>query len=266
MLRDDESFPPLVSGYSVSTDIDEDGDARSPSRVYHDDLDDVFGSAPPSPTDVSFDGQHISEDIRSVHRIGNIEVSDIPRLKEKHETEGYRDGVTTGKTTTIQAGFDEGYSLGAVLGLRIGKILGLIEGICSAISSAAKTNGAQDHTSTHVDWTQEERRLSRLLDEARQDLKTESVFGREWWGDDGIWKFKVNGEGDEEKEVLFPDVAASHPLVIKWEAILSQEVDKWGLDLNLMDREEDEAIHNPPEKVVEQSTIVGVTTKQELNW
>ncbi|RFU35056.1 hypothetical protein B7463_g1327, partial [Scytalidium lignicola] len=267
MLRDDENFPPHLDEYIISTDIEEDGNTQLSNRVYrNDELDDVFGSAPPSPSAVDFEHQHYPDGLHSSHRIGNLEPSDIPRLKEKHETEGYRDGVTTGKATTVQAGFDEGYSLGAVLGLKIGKILGLLEGLWSAVSSATKTNGNSDHRAAQIDWITEERRLSRLLGEARQELKTESVFGKEWWGEDGIWKFKVRGEGKDGKEVLFPDVAASHPLVAKWEAILSQEVQKWNLDLKLMEGEQDEERQNLPEKTVEQPTIAGIATKQELSW
>ena len=122
MLRDDEAFPMAARTYTV--DIDqlalEEESIQHETAYPNDDFDDVFGSAPPSPPFESPRG-------------GNLEPSDVPRLKEKHETEGYRDGVTKGKAETVQAGFDEGYELGAVLGLRVGKILGLLEGICRAV-------------------------------------------------------------------------------------------------------------------------------------
>jgi len=172
----------------------------------NDSLDDIFGSDSDEPQDSAG---------------GNDEWSDIPRLREKHETEGYRDGVGQGKATTVQKGFDEGYHLGAVLGMKIGKLLGLLEGIYKAF----------------VGMKEEEVRLGKLVREARQELKTESVFGREWWGEDGIWKFEVNGM--EEEEVTFEDVAAQHPVVVKWEEIVKKEVERWGIDLDILAGDED---------------------------
>ncbi|TVY31571.1 Uncharacterized protein LSUB1_G008387, partial [Lachnellula subtilissima] len=122
MLRDDEAFPMAGRIYSVNADglVPEEDSILRETSYPNNDFDDVFGSAPPSP---SFENP----------RGGNLEPSDVPRLKEKHETEGYRDGVSKGKAETVQAGFDEGYGLGAVLGLRIGKNLGLLEGIWRAV-------------------------------------------------------------------------------------------------------------------------------------
>src|ERR1700722_20273246 len=125
-----------------------------------DDLADFFGSEPGPPSSSGYPGRDG----------GNTEWSDIPRLREKHETEGYRDGVTKGKAVSVQRGFDEGYGLGAVLGLRVGKIVGLLEGICAAIRSA--------RSNTEDRWEVELERLESLLGSARLDLKTESVFGR----------------------------------------------------------------------------------------
>ncbi|KAF8862490.1 hypothetical protein BDZ45DRAFT_573628, partial [Acephala macrosclerotiorum] len=182
----------------------------------NDDLDDVFGSAPPSPSfDLDRDTNH--------DRHTNDEYSDIPRLKEKHETEGYRDGVTKGKGESVQVGFDEGYGLGAVLGLRIGKVLGLLEGILAAVKAV---EGEQ--------WDGERKRVDSLFAEAQKELKTQSVFGRKYWGEDGIWIFEVPGDA-EGKDVVFEDVARAHPFVKKWDGIVDAEVKRWGLDLRIMD-------------------------------
>ncbi|KAK8907766.1 hypothetical protein QC760_003649 [Botrytis cinerea] len=108
MFRDTEF--PLSSGTFTMP--------QSESTPHNDDFDDVFGSEPGSPT---LDGRDMRDG--DMFGVGNTEISDIPRLKEKHETEGYRDGVTKGKSESVQKGFDEGYGLGAVLGLRIGKII-----------------------------------------------------------------------------------------------------------------------------------------------
>ena len=61
--------------------------------IHNDDFDDVFGSEPGSPTFEGRDGHN-----GDMFGNGNTEISDIPRLKEKHETEGYRDGVTKGES------------------------------------------------------------------------------------------------------------------------------------------------------------------------
>ncbi|KAF4634681.1 hypothetical protein G7Y89_g3417 [Cudoniella acicularis] len=228
MLRDDGRVSISASAYSIEGPEVVGEEESTHERVYeNDDLDDVFGSGPPSPTFEHDDGTN--ENIWHGNS-GNAEVSDVPRLKEKHETEGYRDGVTKGKAQTVQAGFDEGYGLGAVLGLRIGKILGLLDGICSAVGVGLKSGGTEVLLG-------EKERLDKLFASATVELKTESVFARQWWGEDGIWKFEVLGEGYEGMDVVFSDVAGAHPLVTKWERILDKEVQKWSLDLGLMEQE-----------------------------
>jgi len=205
----------------------------------NDSLDDIFGSDSDEPRESPG---------------GNEEWSDIPRLREKHETEGYRDGVAQGKATTVQKGFDEGYHLGAVLGLRIGKILGIIEGIHRAL----------------VGVGEEGERLGRLLKEAREELKTESVFGRAWWGEDGIWTFEVDGKGDEE--VTFEDVVGQHPVVVKWEEIIAKEIERWEIDLDILAGEEEGAREaDMPEKDLSQAIQKGQKdmapgAAKELSW
>jgi len=255
MLRDDEAFPMATRPYTV--DIDEITQGEEVQAYPNDDFDDVFGSAPPSPT--------FEQDERENNNTwrgsgGNLEPSDVPRLKEKHETEGYRDGVTKGKAETVQAGFDEGYGLGAVLGLRIGKILGLLEGICLAVSVGAKTEGCEA-------WKGELERVESLLAGAKAELKTESVFGREWWGEDGIWKFEVPGEGLDGKEVTFPDVAGAHPLIAKWEQTIKTEIETWSLDLDLMESEhtQERESEEVQTKQVTEPPRAG-TQKAEFSW
>ncbi|EPE31934.1 hypothetical protein GLAREA_12016 [Glarea lozoyensis ATCC 20868] len=236
MFRDDEMYPPPAGS--------RDDESREVEDDANDILDDVFGSEPGSP---AFGGGG-----------ANDEYSDIPRLREKHETEGYRDGVTKGKAETVQKGFDEGYSLGAVLGLRIGKVLGLLEGVWGGVRSV------KDESEV---WDRERARLEVLVKEGREELRTESLFGAEWWGEDGIWKYDVPGEGGE---VVWEDVAKAHPLVVKWEGIVDEEVKRWGLDLKIMDnrRGEDEvAERDATDKILD--TPAQPTTgvqKKELAW
>ncbi|RAL58850.1 hypothetical protein DID88_009159 [Monilinia fructigena] len=214
-----------------------------------------FGSEPGSPT---FDGRDNYDG--DMFGVGNTEISDIPRLKEKHETEGYRDGVTKGKTESVQKGFDEGYGLGAVLGLRIGKIIGILEGVLGAVAVSARRNPKM--------WNgwKKKCRLEELLKNAKEELKTEKVFAREWWGEDGIWKFQVLGE-KEGKDVVFPDVAAAHPLLRKWQSIVEEEIRRWSLDMELMDGNEEDVVVPVRQQMkadaVEQK--IGAV-KSDLNW
>ncbi|CAD6446116.1 f3c2aa3c-62bc-4fce-8aa3-251fee2e708c-CDS [Sclerotinia trifoliorum] len=243
MFRDNE-FPMSSGSFSISP---------SEPAVHNDDFDDVFGSEPGSPTFDVRDGHD-----GDMFGGGNTEISDIPRLKEKHETEGYRDGVTKGKAESVQKGFDEGYGLGAVLGLRIGKVIGILEGIFGAVSvSAGKSEDTQ--------WTSEKSRLEELFKNAKEELKTEKVFAREWWGEDGIWKFEVPGE-KEGKDVVFPDVAAAHPLLKKWEGLLEEEIKRWSLDLEFMEGNEEDAV--PAKQQIKADAVeqkMG-TVKTDLNW
>lgn len=204
MFRDSTMFPPHLPS-----------DTEQPPLPHQNDtLDDIFGSSPPSPTNAFA--------LNGNRHAGNTEPSDIPRLQEKHETEGYRDGVTKGKGETVQTGFDEGYGLGAVMGLRIGRILGVLEGLYYAVAS----DGGEG------------RRVKGLWEDGKRELRTERVFGVEWWGEDGIWRFDVPGEGKGGSEVVFGDVVGAHPLVRRWEGVVGEECGRWGVDLGVLENEQ----------------------------
>lgn len=111
----------------------------------------------------------------------------------------------------MQPGFDEGYSLGAVFGLRVGYILGALEGLCSA----------------HLQESEERKRCRKLVKEARETLAIENIFGREWWGEDGIWKYEVQGK----EEVTFREVVDAHPLVGRWVERVDQEMKIAGVNV-----------------------------------
>ncbi|KZF20432.1 hypothetical protein L228DRAFT_240952 [Xylona heveae TC161] len=240
--------------------------------------------------------------------------SDIPRLRSVHSTAGYRDGIAFAKNEYIQAGFDEGYALGAVIGLRIGWILGALEGLWIALEKSGrnakgeKEKGSSGHarrvgsgvedqseqqevglvgngSSVGQDSGREEeggkgeetesKKMRKLLDDANEDLKTENVFGKKYFGPDGIWLFDVvvgaaggshadalahgsahgkdsshsggskggneeaNGVG--EGEYTFEDVASSHPLVKKWTGVVIAETQKRGVALDVFEGAEYEA-------------------------
>jgi hypothetical protein len=190
---------PVLTGISISA-------VQSESTTY-DTLEDVFGSVPSSPTARPLDGPS------QIH----YHPSDIPRLQAEHTTAGYREGITEAKTQSIQAGFDEGFSLGATVGSKAGQLLGILEGIADALRSQGNGPSAE---------------AEQLLREATAELRKESLFNPDYWDRDGIWKYEVNGSS--EGEVLFADVANSHPLLRKWTQVVNAEMDRWKLTYDVL--------------------------------
>ncbi|MCJ1258692.1 Essential protein Yae1, N terminal [Lignoscripta atroalba] len=171
-------------------------------------LSDVFSDSPPaSPSHTAPDTLQLNEP------------SDIPRLRTTHTTSGYRDGIAASKTQSLQPGFDEGYSLGAVLGLRAGYILGVLEGI---------------YISLHDDQP-EKAKCRAILDQARQDLNLQRVFGREVWAEDGTWAYETEGS---DGEMTFEEVADAHPLLRQWRTKLDELVQEWGVQIAKFEGEE----------------------------
>ena len=143
-----------------------------------------------------------------------VEGSEIPALERIHRTNGYRDGIAESKEKFVQEGFDEGYSLGAVLGLRVGYILGGLEGIVRALGTEGQTEATE------------------LLANARKELDLREIFGRDFFDEEGIWKYDVPGaEGD----VTFQDVAEAHPILQRWEKKMLDTAKQWSIDLGLAD-------------------------------
>lgn len=234
------------------------------------DLDDVWGDdgddgiststfAPPLP------------DSRPPAAVGGgrvqAEVSDIPRLKQEHTTAGYRDGVTVAKAASVQAGFDEGYGLGASIGAHAGRLLGVLTGLIGAVATPTPTPPASSSSSSSPTTTKtpteksgsgseqeagerEATRLQLLLKMATQELSVLSIFGEDYFARDGTWKYKVEkqvedeskkaNEEEEEEHIVFADIAAAHPLVKKWDRILKQEAQRYGLVWDVLLPEEDD--------------------------
>ncbi|TKA74332.1 hypothetical protein B0A49_07734 [Cryomyces minteri] len=178
-------------------------------------LDDIFGSSPSS---------HAGG-VALTHAL--TEPSDIPRLRSIHVTAGYRDGIASAKAAAVQAGFDEGFALGAVLGLRAGAVLGVLEGCVSAVSGGAKSElGSRGRVEACGDARE-------LLGAARKALSVGSVMGRDWFDEDGIWTFAVEGE-----DVTFARVADAHPLVKRWTSVVEALAKRWHVDLDVLGEEE----------------------------
>ena len=74
-----------------------------PTPPHENALDDIYGSAPASPT--------LAANIPHAH---NHEIlSDLPSRQRALDTDAYREGLANSKGQYVQEGFDEGYSLGA---------------------------------------------------------------------------------------------------------------------------------------------------------
>ncbi|KAJ9623903.1 Essential protein Yae1, N terminal [Taxawa tesnikishii (nom. ined.)] len=170
----------------------------------NDPLDDIFGSAPASPTTSAATTASRSE----YRTLG------YPRLRRTHVTNGYRDGVAESKARFVQDGFDEGYGLGAVLGLRAGWCLGVLEG-CVAGVEAAEEGKAREGG-------------------GGEELGLRGLFGETYFGEDGVWKFEVEGKEAEgrEGEVTFREVARCHPLLVKWMEVVRKWAEGLGVDLD----------------------------------
>lgn len=199
----------------------------SPEPVTTSELhDDIFGSAPNSPT-LSPSQENENNDIQiPTHLLStaNSERSDIPRLRSVHVTSGYRDGISVSKAEHVQHGFDEGFSLGAVIGMKAGFLLGVLEGVVRAIQSSAS-----------IDIQIKQDVIAKFVT-AREELGLQSLFDRQWFGEDGIWKFEVKGK--EEEEVTFRDVADAHPLIEKWTLEVEGLKKKFGIVIQVRERPE----------------------------
>ncbi|KAI0419516.1 hypothetical protein F5X98DRAFT_334243 [Xylaria grammica] len=202
-------------------------------------LDDTFGADPDSPENGL--GASITH--------GNPDISlDTRRLQAQHNTDGYRDGITTGKAGSIQAGFDQGFTLGASIGTRAGQILGLLEGISAALAKAGEPVRADD-----------------LLSQAIAELNPESLFTSEFWASDGTWTYPVTAS-DESGEVIYPDVADQHPLIAKWSRIARDEAESWHVDQALPILESNESSARDDVPPPETSSKPEITSRDAIEW
>lgn len=237
---------------------------HSPPRLHP--LADIFPDSPPStpplrPLATLAASVSSSPTAEAVHDDVINVASDMPRLRATHSTAGYRDGIAAARTPWLQRGFDEGYSLGAVLGLRVGYMLGVLEGLWAAFVSGEKkvrknAGESEGEGTEDARGNEEAERLSKLLAEAKTELALEKVFGKEWWGEDGMWKFAVepprggdgngnqtHGHDDENdddggEEVTFVEVADQHPLLDRWSNIVRAEMQRLGVRENMFQGEE----------------------------
>lgn len=224
MLRDlpspfsyDVDFTEQILMTGVTTAPNDDA-LTSPPELF----DDVFGYEPEPSTSAQENVDDLSSN--DVNHSTSHHPSDIPRLRSTHVTSGYREGLSASKEKYLQEGFDEGYSLGAELALKAGWCLGMLEGMSRDIPH--RSNDGQDEGEA------ERTKLAKTTTEAESALRVESLCGREWFGEDGVWTFDVPGQEDVEAEVSFAEVASAHPIIMHWIGVVKEMSTKRGLRLS----------------------------------
>lgn len=134
--------------------------------------------------------------------------------------------------------------MGAVIGSRVGLVLGLLEGIVNAVP--------------------DNKEMEKLLVDARRELDVLSVFGRDYWNEEGVWRYEVREEDGED--VLFKDVAMAHPLLSKWEGLVREVTARWGVDLDVLGEEGEQAGQEREGKQVKREVKDVAKSKEILDW
>ncbi|KAI9708799.1 MAG: Essential protein Yae1, N terminal [Bogoriella megaspora] len=223
---------------SVPTVTQEGPPTQANHNLQSNTLDDIFGSSDSEP------GRPLNT--------APIEPSEIPRIRSTHVTNGYRDGISESKARYVQDGFDEGYALGAVLGMKAGWILGVAESLAKALGQrklrrkprhqmtvGSNSQAEADDESAQKQADLEARRGEMLIEAqaiaslVQEELTLRNLFGREYFGEDGIWIYPVPGN---DGEITFQEVASAHPLIQKWTSRLRKLAVSWGVDLDAVER------------------------------
>jgi hypothetical protein len=182
---------------------------HEPETRASDSLDDVFGGD----SDDEYDDQSQLSNRFTDAEHRNQDISEVPRLRSTHTTNGYREGLSTGKEQYLQEGFDEGYSLGAEIGAAAGRLIGILEALVVAIHDV----------SVQAEVVQK-------LEGARTDLSVKNLYAPEYFGaEDGIWRYTISDEGENEEDVTFRVVASRHPLIVRWSAVVNGLLEEYGL-------------------------------------
>lgn len=99
--------------------------------------------------------------------------------------------------------------------------------------AASKTTSSPPTADVAVGEKEDWSKMKKILDEARRELVVERVFAREWWGEDGVWRFEVGEEGEREaggeEGVTFAKVAEEHPLLKSWLKRVRAEMRRLGV-------------------------------------
>ncbi|MCJ1420763.1 Essential protein Yae1, N terminal [Xylographa parallela] len=190
---------------------------------------------------------------------------------------GFDEGYTLGAVLGLKAGELLGVLEGVCTALRAqGSARGRAESGSAARSGSGSRSGkaasdrdgalpsvvavdAEPAVSVQEPTTDYER-LMRLRHQAAAELYLQRIFGAEFWGPDGLWSWVVpvptegSDLGDVERgsaatlateaageDVTFETVAAAHPLIRKWSALVQEVMRKWGVREGVWAGEEWEA-------------------------
>lgn len=194
---------------------------HAPPTPPHDDpLNDIYGSAPSSPSLHGIDPLSLNFQRERAHEI----LSDLPSRQRALDTDAYREGLANSKGQCVQEGFDEGYSLGANLGIQTGYIFGVLKGFVAAWRGSNKALY---------------RETKEVYNIAQKELAIQELFGQQWINEEGIWNWKVHGEEDDP---TFKEVAEQHPVVQKWTAIVTDMAKKWRVDMKAVEKVHGDAV------------------------
>ncbi|KAH6035980.1 protein YAE1 [Parastagonospora nodorum] len=185
-----------------------------PTPPHEDPLDDIYGSAPGSPSLSGVDPLNLDHPRERTHEI----LSDLPSRQRALDTDAYREGLSNSKGQYVQEGFDEGYSLGANLGIRVGYILGVLQGFVAA------WRGSNDNLFKDT---------KKVYDTAQKELAIQELLSQQWVTEEGIWNWEVHGVEDDP---TFREVAEQHPVVRKWTATVESMAAQWGVDLQAAEK------------------------------
>lgn len=138
-------------------------------------------------------------------------------------------------------------------------MLGVLEGVCGALGAVAggeaaegkgqgereqeqgdTGNGGIGRGDEKGEWAKAYEDSRQMWRRAREELAVERLFGKEFWGADGVWRYdvqKAGGEGDGE-EVTFQEVVEQHPLVKEWVERAGGEMKRWGIREGVFEGEE----------------------------
>lgn len=98
-------------------------------------------------------------------------------------------------------------------------------------------------------------RVFALRQAAAAELSFQNIFASELWDADGVWKWDVpplSGTATEgarasttaaggDEDITFPVVAAAHPAIRKWTAIVGEVMREWGVERGVFEGEAWEA-------------------------
>ena len=89
----------------------------------------------------------------------------------------------------------------------------------------------------NLGFSTESMRVRGLLQKAREELKVERIFGKEYWKSDGNWAYEIRSrEGEieikelEDEDVTFWEVADKHPLIRWWLEKINEEMKESGIE------------------------------------